>query len=270
MAGKASCCGGGGGSAGCACALEVVDTASLDLTKTGTGTPADPWVLSGTVTPTPPEAGCGIDVVGNTVSADTAAEFAELTRRSCSDTADGGAATAPLPAGCELNGMPIYCDSAGELRTMPEKFTETALSTLNEAIAGQAPATLPFVNPNPIQIGATNPSSCYCMCGYLHLTFITSISGAPGTVVELNHDYDLGDGLGFRLLSGFTMDNRGKTANSTASFRPTAPLQLCLDPGETKIVRYRVAISRVAGSDNGGVVNISGMAREIRFVGNNL
>lgn len=278
----------GASAAGCACVVDVADTNTVDMTATGTGDAASPRVISGQVIrsgaagntlvinpdglyvpaspPVPPVAGCGIDVVGNTVSVDTAAAFSELTRSNCNDGTEIPGTT-PLDPACELNGMPIYCDSAGELRTMPEKFTISDTVSINE---GYNPAitALPFTT-SEIALPITNPSSCYCLCGYVTFSFIPAISGAPGTVIRVDHEINRDNGAGFTGLTGFTMDNRGKTATSNRTERPAAPLQVCLDPGETKTLRHRVRISRDP-ADNGGLVQISGLAREIRYVGSNL
>lgn len=215
--------------------------------------------------PAPITLGCGLEFgTFGEVQADVQ-DFATLTRRNCNDTADA-AGTTPLDPACELEGMAVYCGSDGNLRTKPEKFTEVAQAQMNEAFSPSITA-LPFTT-SAIQIGATNPSDCYCMCGYVQFAFIPAISGAPGTVIQLNHEIDLGTGI-FSALTGFIMDNRGKTATSTATFRPVAPLNICLDPGETKIIRQRLVFQRDP-SDNGGAVTITGAAREIRFVGSNL
>ena len=221
----------------------------------------------GIFTPSSPVTlGCGLEFGAfGEIQADVA-DFATLTRRNCTDSADAPGTT-PLAAGCETEGMPVYCDSTdGTLRTKPEKFTETALSQMNEAHVPTITA-LPFTT-TPIQIGATNPSDCYCMCGYVQFAEIPAVSGAPGTVVEVVKEIDLGSGV-FSLLSSQTMDNRGRTALAAQNNRNVAVLQLCLDPGETAVVRFRVTYRRGPG-DNGGAVSVTGTAREIRFVGSNL
>lgn len=212
-----------------------------------------------------PLAGCGINVAPDgTVSADTL-PFAALTRIDCDDDSDLPATT-PLDPACELNGMAVYCDSNGQLRTMPEKFTATENTSINEAYS-PAISVLPFTT-SIISMTVTNPSDCYCLCGYVTFSFIAAVSGQPGTIVSLSHELDRGLGV-FTGLTGYVMDNRGKTALSGDIRRPAAPLNVCLDPGETKTFRHRVLVERQPG-DNGAGVLLTGMAREIRFVGSNL
>lgn len=210
--------------------------------------------------------GCGLTTDGGgNIVVNTAGAFGDLTRRNCNDTADSGGTT-PLDPACELEGMPVYCDINGDLRTKPEKFTEVAAAAINEAVAVNV---LPFTT-SSIQIAVTNPSDCYCMCGWLIFSVIPAISGAPGTVIQIAHEIDLGVGLGFSAVSAYVMDNRGKTANAGGgNYRMAVQLNECLDPGETKTFIHRVAFTRFTG-DNGGAVSITAIARDIRYVGTNL
>jgi hypothetical protein len=273
----------------CACVVNVADTDTVDMTAAGTGTPEAPRTISSvvkvsgaagnTVTvnadglyvapspPVPPVAGCGIDVVGNTVSVDTSAEFTELTRETCGDLVDASVLVA-LPPACELQGMPIYCDSNGELRTKPEKFTDTEVRSMNEAFL--PPITAYPFTASPIAQPITNPSSCYCMCGFLQFAALPDITAAPGTVYHVFYEFDH-DGNGtFDQLGTTTVDNRGKTAPSRWNQRIPLVLNVCLDPGETKAIQFRVRIERNATLDNGGAITMSGMSREIRWFGVNL
>ena len=209
--------------------------------------------------------GCGLTTDGfGATAVDTSSTFGALTRRNCDDNADVAGTTA-LP-GPDTEGMAIYCDAAGELRTKPEKFTEVAQATIDEGFDPEL-TTLPFTT-SAIQISAVNPSSQYCMCGFVDFAFTPAISGAAGTVIAVDHEVDMGDGI-FNAVAGFVMDNRGKSALSSANPRPLLALNVCLDPGETKIIRHRVRFTRTP-ADNAGAVSISGVAREIRFVGSNL
>lgn len=209
--------------------------------------------------------GCGLTTDGGgNIVVNTAGDFGSLTRRNCNDTADA-AGTTPL-AGPDTAGQLVYCDTAGDLRVTPEKFTEVAVSQLNEAHV-PAITALPFTT-TPIQIGFTNPSDQYCMCGYVQFAAIPAISGSPGTVVEIGYDVDPGSGV-FTTTANQTMDNRGKTATAGLNNRVPLLLNICLDPGETKIIRFQVRYQR-SPSDNGAAVTITGTAREIRAVGTNL
>jgi hypothetical protein len=276
--------------AGCSCVVIEADTPTLDQHVTGTGDGATPFVVSGDVkrsaaagntlvinpdglyVPPPgpavlPAPGCGLRAAGATWEADTV-PFASLTRRNCNDQADQPGTT-PLPAGCEANGMGVYCASDGTLRTMPEKFTEVAAAAVNEAL-NVTRADLPFRS-SPIQVSLTNPSSCYCMCGYLVGSFIPGISAAPNAVVNLFHEWDLGLGTGFSAATtGNVFDTRGKVASSGMINRPTASLQVCLDPGETKVIQYRVAVETFTGDNGAAAILMTALARDLRYVGSNL
>lgn len=209
--------------------------------------------------------GCGLTTSGGGQIIANTFDFSTLTMRPCDDTADAGAPV-PLDPACELQGAPVYCDINGQLRTMPEKFTEVAAATINQAVAVNV---LPFTTTD-IQISVTNPSDCYCMCGWLIFSLNPAITGAPGTVIQIAHEVDLGVGGGFVPVSAYVMDNRGKSVTSSGgNFRMAAQLNECLDPGETKVFQHRVSFTRFTG-DNGGAVSITAIARDIRFVGTNL
>lgn len=247
--------------------IQVTDTASLDLTLTGSGTAVDPYILSGVVLAVaPPAVGCGL--VANpdgSISADTLA-FSGLTRVPCTDNNEGGAPV-PLAPACEAAGQLVYCDAAGNLRTAPEKQGVVSAATSNEGFPGIT--VLPAIPVgNTISIAVTNPSNCYCMCGNLTAAFIMGISGAPGTVISVYHEIDFGDGV-FAPQTGFVMDNRGKSANSGHLDRPITVLPVCLDPGESKTLRYRVSAERFTG-DNGGAILITSLAKDLRYVGSNI
>lgn len=210
--------------------------------------------------------GCGLELDGlGAIQVNTAGDFSTLTREECTDSADGDTFVA-LP-GPDTAGMQIYCDSAGNLRTYPEKFTDTDIVGLNE---GHVPniTVLPFTSAI-ITATITNPSDQYCMCGYVTFALIPAINGAPGTVINIDHERDMGNGI-FLASTGYTMDNRGKSATASAgNYRMALPIPMCLDPGETKVVRHRVRYQRGSG-DNGGAVTITATAHEIYWVGTNL
>lgn len=226
-------------------------------TDNGIYTPSSPVTL-----------GCGLEFGGaGEVQVDTAGTFASLTRRNCDDNSDEPG-TFPLP-GPDTAGMVVYCDANGDLRTMPEKFTETGTVGINENLAPDV-TVLPFTT-SAIQLAITNPSSQYCMCGILYFAFIPGINGAPGTVIRMDHMRDMGDGLGFVATTGYLMDNRGRTATAGGpTMRHVLPIPVCLDPGETKTFQHQVRFTRDPAFDNGGAVTIGAVAREIYFVGTNL
>lgn len=210
--------------------------------------------------------GCGLELGGlGEIQVNTVGPFSSLTRRNCDDGSDEPGTT-PLP-GPDTAGMEVYCDAAGDLRTKPEKFTEVGTTGINEAHL-PAVTALPFTT-GSISLPVTNPSSQYCMCGYVTFAVIPALSGAPGTVIQINHERDMGDGI-FLPATAYTMDNRGKSANAGAgNYRMALPIPVCLAPGETKTIRHRVTYLRGTG-DNGGAISITATAREIYFVGTNI
>jgi hypothetical protein len=274
--------------AGCACVVDVADTSSVDMTATGTGDAATPRVISSVVkvspaagntvvinpdglfVPVPPAVppvlGCGLESVAGAIAVNTAGPFSAMTRETCGDQFDGDARVA-FPPACELNGVPVYCDSQGNLRTAPEKLYDSGFNTQVTNYPPPFITTMPFTS-EEVTLSVTNPSACYCMCGELTMAFIPSISGAPGTVINIFHEVDFGTGV-FAAITGVVMDNRGKTANASAVSRPFANINVCLAPGETKVFRHRVRYERFTG-DNGGAVLITSNAHELRFFGSNL
>lgn len=280
------------GSAGCACVVDVADTATVDLTATGTGDAATPRVISGDVkksgaagnvlvinpdglyVPPPgpavlPPPGCGLQLTAGAYSAKTH-PFTDLTREQCNDR-DDTETSVPLAAGCELEGTLVYCDSQGFLRTAPEKHTQVVQATSNEgfapgiSIVGLAPTQVG----NTISVSVPNPSDCYCLCGYVTFAFIEAMSATPGSFSFIYHEVDYGDGLGFIPTTGFTWDKRNVPGMEARNDRIDASLPICLDPGETKMLQYRVMARRFAG-DAGGTVTITALAKDIRFVGSNV
>ena len=212
--------------------------------------------------------GCGLTTDGGGDIAVNALDFSSLTRRNCGDLQDDPGTT-PLDPACELNGMAVYCDTNGNLRVRPEKFTDLGTSSINEAIV-PTQTVLPFTT-SAIQLSITNPSDCDCICGMLYFAFIPAITGAPGTVIRMDHMRDMGAGLGFQATTGYHMDNRGRTANASGpTQRHVLPINVCLDPGETKIIQHQVRFTRDPINDNGGAISITAVAREIYWIGTNL
>lgn len=224
---------------------------------------------SGVYNPASPvDIGCGLaNGPGGEVIVDTSGTFAGLTRRVCDDDEDTGA-TVPI-AGPDTSGMEIYCAADGSLRTKPEKFTDVQTVGANQA---HAPALTVFPASSAIiQLTVTNPSPVYCMCGYAVFALITSGVFAPGTVIRVLQDKDLGDGGGFTLTTGYTVDSRGLASNAgSGQHRIALPIPICLDPGETKILQHRVTYQRDPANDNGGAASITATAHEIYWVGTNL
>lgn len=209
--------------------------------------------------------GCGLETgVGGSIKVNDV-PFATFTRRTAGDSFDDGGSVAMLAA-CNLQGQGVYCDSNGELRTKPEKFVKTGLQSFQE---GYSPAqTIPFTT-SEITLPITNPSSCYAMCGFVSLAAILYETSTAASNPETFFQFDLGDGLGYQEFGVRMRDTRGFASVTQERTRFAAPLNLCLDPGETKTVRFRVRWGQgpVVGA---GSTQIIAAAREIRFVGQNI
>lgn len=213
----------------------------------------------------PRPVGCGL-TSGPTGLVLDLTDFATLTRRTANDNIDIPGGSAALAGACNLQGQPIYCDTAGNLRTKPEKFADSEVSAINE---GYSPAnSIPFTT-STITATLVNPSSCYAMCGIVYLSAILQETSTGNSNPETFFQFDLGDGAGFQEFGVRMRDTRGISSVSQERTRFSAPLSLCLDPGETKNVQFRVRWAQgpvVAG----GTTQIIAAAREIRWFGVNI
>lgn len=209
--------------------------------------------------------GCGLETgVGGAIQAN-GVDFSTFTRSSCNDNG-GIAPQVALDPACNLQGQGVYCDTNGELRTKPEKFTvATPIASINEALG---PATIPFTS-SIIQGTITNPSSCYCLCGYVSFAAISYLSSTGNANPEESFQFDLGGGGGFTGFGVWMRDTRGVSSVSQDRHRFFASLNLCLDPGETKNIQFRVDWT-LGPVHAGGTSQVLASAREIRFFGTNL
>lgn len=210
--------------------------------------------------------GCGLETgVGGVIQVNEV-PFATLTRRTAGDSFENDGVTVPLAGACNLNGQGVYCDTNGELRTKPEKFVETGLMSFQE---GFAPAqNIPFTT-SEIVLPITNPSPCYAMCGYVTLAAILYETSTGNSNPQTFFQFDLGDGLGYQEFGVRMRDTRGISSVSQERTRFAAPLNVCLDPSETKNIRFRVRWDQgpvVAA----GTTQILAAAREIRYFGVNI
>lgn len=208
--------------------------------------------------------GCGLTVSALGINLDTTA-FATLTRRNANDLIDVPGTTA-LGAGCNLQGQPIYCDTNGDLRTKPEKFTDTEVVSINE---GFSPAqTIPFQT-SDITLTIVNPSPCYAMCGFVVMSSILYESSTGNSNPQTFYSFDIDNGGGFSEFGVRMRDTRGISSVSQERTRFSSPLNICLDPGETKNIVFRVRWDQGPVS-GGGSTQILAAAREIRWHGTNI
>lgn len=209
--------------------------------------------------------GCGLETGPGGAIQVNEVPFSTMTRRTAGDSFEDGGTTPLLPA-CNLEGQGVYCDTNGELRTKPEKFVETGLASFQE---GYNPAVnIPFTT-SEITLNVVNPSPCYAMCGFVTFAAILYESSTVASNPETFFQFDLGDGAGYQEFGVRMRDTRGYASVTQERTRFSAPLNLCLDPGEGKVVRFRVrwAQGPVVGA---GITQIIASAREIRFVGQNI
>lgn len=202
--------------------------------------------------------------VGGVVQVNTPGPFSGLTRRACDDTQDS---TPPVAyPGPDTAGAPVYVAASGDLRTLPEKMTEVTYALMTEAYTPEVSA-FPFTS-GIMQASVVNPSSQHCMCGFTEFAALAEIAAGSGTVFQLLYEIDLGLGA-FVPVMVQNVDNRGKSAVTANATRIALAQNDCLDPAETKVVRFRVNIVRGIG-DNGGSIILTTLSREIRFVGASL
>lgn len=209
--------------------------------------------------------GCGLETGPGGAIQVNEVPFATLTRRNAGNIIDAPGTT-PLDAGCNLQGQGVYCDTNGELRTKPEKFADAEVVSMQE---GYNPAqTIPFQTTD-ITLAITNPSPCYPMCGVVYLSSILYESSTGNSNPQTFYSFDIGDGSGFQEFGVRMRDTRGISSISQERTRFSAPLNICLDPGETKNIVFRVRWDQgpVAA---GGSTQIIAAAREIRWFGVNI
>lgn len=221
----------------------------------------------GIYTPSSPVSlGCGLEFGGSgQIQVDVVA-FGSFTRQIANDAVGGALGNAALGSADQLGGQGIYCEpSAGDIRTKPEKFTLTQQQSVSETFG---PATIPFTC-TEIQLSVTNPSPYYAMCGFLNVACLFNESSVAASNPETFFAVDLADGVGFVEFKVRARDTRGFASVTREGVRPSQPLNVCLDPSETKIFKFKVrwAQGSVAGA---GTTQILDAGREIRFFGVNL
>lgn len=277
-------------SAGCVCVVDVADTPTVDMTATGTGDAGTPRVISSVVkvsgaagntvvirpdglfvgpTPLLPP-GCGLSLAPDGSLVLDLGAFSDFVRRNAGLQLDDGT-TSPLQC-ADTTGAPVYCASDGILRTRPVKSGETAARS--SVFTFSPAATIPqngVVETDIIPMTIVNPSTCDYLCGYLQLAAAFTLDSGPNANPRMDYVFDLdGDGVLTSVTSVWSVDTRGQTV-PTNRFSERIPeiLNLCLEPGETRVVNFRTRFS-YSTAHAGGTAAVSAVAHDFRFYGHNL
>lgn len=147
---------------------------------------------------------------------------------------------------CDDNlGMPVYCDSAGGIRTAPEHFT----SAPDEVTVTSSPAALVAIGDSRIiqaDINITNPSTCRSM-GFR----VGGLSRAYGFAevgdVTISFDNAINEGGGFvtNIMRKEVVLSGGTSINDFQSFWER---QNVLAPGASVTVGCRTTITKTGGA----------------------
>lgn len=209
--------------------------------------------------------GCGLEFGGSGQIQANVIAFGSYTRNVANDSIGGTLGNVAM-GGLATGGIGVYCEPAGgDLRVKPEKFTLTNNVSINETLG---PATVPYTT-SEITLVVTNPSAYYAMCGELKVAGLWTESSTANSNPQTIFEFNLDDGAGYQSVTVRARDTRGISSVSQETMRPVMPLNVCLDPGETKTFRFRMrwAYGTVHG---GGTTQILAAGREIRFMGVNI
>lgn len=207
--------------------------------------------------------GCGLQTVAGQVAV-KGVTYATLTRRGCDDEID----SAPIALGGDnTKGAGVYCDDAGVLRTLPEKFTVSREAALSETYT--IAQSLPF-DPSILTLTITNPSVSHCLCGGLVMSCEFDIDSTIDANPRLDFLYDLdGDGVLDRTATVWSADTRGVSGTTRQHENRQKTVNVCLDPGETKVISFRPHF-QYGTAHSGGFSSLNMAGREIRFIGGNV
>ncbi|MFF0092673.1 hypothetical protein ACFYSF_22305 [Streptomyces canus] len=222
--------------------LQAGDTETVDTTVTGTGTAADPVIISGTVRldPTPPSGGTSL------ISSGPDGLFVTI-ETACGLAGDGssGAPLAvavgawPFPCPIDTNGGGVYCDpDSGELRADPAYWADFQGNQENTTLGSplvvpSAPSTVV----DSISVDITNPDPCRPAIGLLFREIDLEFTLPPDSGGSAGID---GDDMVYHgnQGSGTIIDTHVQT-NKLSVFT--------LNPGETRTITMDVTASRGTG-----------------------
>ncbi|MDQ0376482.1 hypothetical protein [Amycolatopsis thermophila] len=243
--------------------VTVTDTPTLDLTATpnadGSVTISGAPILStdagnqlaagsdGALFVPPLTPGCGLDGAGT-----SAAPLAVATSATWGDAA--------LPFPCDdTNGVPIYCDTNGQLRTAPDKLYVQAVASLPGAQDQAPPATGATIEVYDLELALTNPSDCREMRATFQLgTSPVEFIMSPGNYWLLQWGFTAttdGTEPPFPPLNGGNLNAYRHSPQAVGGMRISftgystkLPMsiytgQAAIPPGDTTRVRIRVAMT---------------------------
>jgi hypothetical protein len=219
--------------------IQAGDTPTVDTNVTGSGTAADPVVVSANVRldATPPGGGA------NLIQSGPDGLSVELVT-DCGLTGDGSSG-APLaaavgtwayPCDVDANAGQVYCDSTGQLRSEPRPVTDYQQQVIDDAYpATVVPATETVIETRDFTI--TNPDPC-----------------RPAYVVlemELDVDFDIPPGGGAMAAIAdddiFFMRNTGSSLMEKVHAQGTKVFNRTIPPGGTLNVPFSVRMGRGDG-----------------------
>lgn len=219
-------------------------TSGNGTTLAGAGTGGDPFHYD-------IDAGCGLEVVGDQVRVSTVTDpgiepVHPITGAAfaCNETnADWGS---------------VWCDANGNLRTLPEHTSQTALTT--DVFTVDSPI---FPNNSPFTTAViTNSSDCRTLCGYLQVAHIATVTVGANGAIQINHSTDLNTGA-FFVTTAIQQWNDGPNTRNMSN-RSIAMFQVCIPPGGSATYRYRVNVTQIAANAANRFIST---ATEIRFFG---
>jgi hypothetical protein len=230
-----------GGGSGTPTVIQAGDTPTVDTTITGTGTTADPVVVSSTVRldATPPGGGT------NLIQAGPEGLYAELDT-ACGLTGDG-TTTAPLAAavgtwpytGCtpDTYAGNVYCDSTGQLRSEPRPVTDFQQQVIDDTYPATPVPTTAEAEIEVRDFTITNPDPC-----------------RPAFVVyemELDVDFDIPPGGGAMAALGdddmYYFENTGTTTMNKVHAQGCKVFNRTIPPGGTLSLPFSVRMGRGSG-----------------------
>lgn len=220
--------------------IQAGDTDTVDTTVTGTGTAADPVIVSADVRldESPPGGG------SNLIQTGPDGLFVELDT-GCGLTGDGSsaeplaAAVAAWPYACDVDTYAgrTYCDSSGEIRSEPLPRAEYQGTASNLSYPATPVPTTPEEEIEVRPFTITNPDAC-----------------RPAFVIleqELDVDFDLPPGGG--AMAAIADDDMYYDANTGLSTIRKAHVQVCkvlnrtIPPGGSLSLPFSVRMGRGSG-----------------------
>lgn len=167
-------------------------------------------------------------------------------------------------AGADTLGGLVYCASDGKLRTYPRQHIVSTFASHADSYSSSAGNVENTHDTSVLQLALTNPSAALGMCGMVWFTAFHEVTWLADSSFSIVFKCDTGDGSGYDDIGVRSPDGSGNGATKTEIWRPTVPLNVCLDPGQTKTMRFIVETHKASGASGPNVVTVNESAREIR------